>query len=165
MCWTSVCKECIHKSTRIHIYIYTCMYSYMYVYVCIHLYFALFVCFTCRGREVCERESDYKWCRAWCVQETRVHCTPSTSMSLSTSMSRVQDYKLCCALCRISSLLQGSFAKETDHFIDPTKRSHLICLVYTQGAVQRVVLCVQETLDVDGDPPVKSPLRGGGGGV
>ena len=29
-------------------------------------------------------------------------------------------------LCRISSVLQGSFAKETYHFIDPTNRSHPI---------------------------------------
>jgi len=28
--------------------------------------------------------------------------------------------------CRISSLLQGSFAKETYHFMEPTNRSHPI---------------------------------------
>ena len=30
--------------------------------------------------------------------------------------------------CRIQSLLQGSFVKETYNFIDPTNRSHPICL-------------------------------------
>ena len=29
--------------------------------------------------------------------------------------------------CRISSLLQGSFAKETYNFKEPTNRSHSIC--------------------------------------
>ena len=32
--------------------------------------------------------------------------------------------------CRISSLLQGSFAKETYHFKEPTKRSHPIWGAY-----------------------------------
>jgi len=31
--------------------------------------------------------------------------------------------------CRISSLLQGSFEKETHHFKEPTNRSHPILLV------------------------------------
>jgi len=32
-------------------------------------------------------------------------------------------------LCRISSLLLGTFAKETYNFIDPTRRSHPIDLL------------------------------------
>ena len=31
--------------------------------------------------------------------------------------------------CRISSLLQGSFAKETYNFKEPTNRSHPICII------------------------------------
>jgi len=36
------------------------------------------------------------------------------------------EYRL---FCRISSLLQGSFAKETYNFKEPTNRSHPICAV------------------------------------
>jgi len=34
--------------------------------------------------------------------------------------------KILCLFCRISSLLQGSFATETCNFIDPTNQSHPI---------------------------------------
>jgi len=39
-------------------------------------------------------------------------------------------YKITGLFCRISSLLQGSFAEETCNLIDPTNRSHPIGLVY-----------------------------------
>ena len=40
--------------------------------------------------------------------------------------------------CRISSLLQGSFAKETYHFKEPTSRSHYIapCVSLTWAHAQ-----------------------------
>ena len=41
------------------------------------------------------------------------------------TVSRID--KIIGLFCRISSLLQGSFAKETHNFIDPTNRSHPIC--------------------------------------
>jgi len=40
------------------------------------------------------------------------------------TVSRID--KMIGVFCRISSLLQGSFAKETYHFIDPTNQSHPI---------------------------------------
>jgi len=40
------------------------------------------------------------------------------------TVSRID--KIVCLFCRISSLLQVSFAKETYHFIDPTNQSHPI---------------------------------------
>ena len=40
------------------------------------------------------------------------------------TVSRIE--KIIGLFCRISSLLQGSFAKETYDFIDPTNRSHPI---------------------------------------
>ena len=46
-----------------------------------------------------------------------------------TSVSRMD--KITCLFCKISSLLQGSFAKETHNFIDPTNRSHPIALEAT----------------------------------
>jgi len=36
-------------------------------------------------------------------------------------------FKIIGLFCRISSLLQGSFVKETYHFKEPTTRSHPIC--------------------------------------
>ena len=47
-------------------------------------------------------------------------------------MSRV--LKIIGLFCRISSLLQGSFAKETYHFKEPTNRSHPTCLFSILGA-------------------------------
>jgi len=45
--------------------------------------------------------------------------------------------------CRIQSLLKGSFAKETCNFIDPTNRSHPIC-VKCVAMCCGVVQCVEE---------------------
>ena len=42
------------------------------------------------------------------------------------TVSRINE--ICCPFCRISSLLQGSFAKETCSLIDPTDQSHPICM-------------------------------------
>ena len=44
--------------------------------------------------------------------------------------------------CRISSLLQGSFAKETYNFIDPTSQSQpILDLLYTIGIQLIVAAC------------------------
>jgi len=40
--------------------------------------------------------------------------------------------EIICLFCRISSLLWGSFAKETCNFIDPTKSSHPITTIMRQ---------------------------------
>jgi len=47
------------------------------------------------------------------------------------SMSRL--LKIIGIFCRIMSLLQGSFAKETYNFKEPTKRSHPIVVIAENG--------------------------------
>jgi len=49
-----------------------------------------------------------------------IECVASLCMTLFL-MGTVALYRIC---CRISSLLQGSFAKETYDFKEPTSRSH-----------------------------------------
>jgi len=44
------------------------------------------------------------------------------------TVSRID--KITGLFCRISSLLQGSFAKETYNFIDPTNQSHPILIAH-----------------------------------
>jgi len=50
--------------------------------------------------------------------------SPSTTYRVAT-ISRL--FKIIRLFCRISSLLQDSFAKETYNFKESTNRSHLIC--------------------------------------
>jgi len=50
--------------------------------------------------------------------------------------------------CRISSLLQGSFAKETFDFKDPTNRSHPICNGYhADRYVYKIIVCLDYKAD------------------
>ena len=54
----------------------------------------------------------------------------------AATVSRI--HKMIGLLCRIASLLQGPFAKETSNYIDPTNRSHPIC-VWPNAWMQRKV--------------------------
>jgi len=48
--------------------------------------------------------------------------------------------------CRISSLLSGSFAKETCDFKEPTDRSHPIVLLSCESILLRKVLLSRESV-------------------
>jgi len=59
--------------------------------------------------------------------------------------------------CRISSLLQGSFARETYNFIDPTNQSHAIRVFLLQAfllpietPIQTYALNVYDALSIAG---------------
>ena len=48
--------------------------------------------------------------------------------------------------CRIPSVLQGSFAKETCNFEERTNRSHPIAMSVCYSMLQRVAVCCSEWL-------------------
>ena len=66
----------------------------------------------------------YVWCEHTCIFIHPSMYVPSYVWYGVATISR--RLKMIGLFCRISSLLQGSFAKETYHFIDPTNRSHPI---------------------------------------
>jgi len=87
----------IHIYTYIYMYIY--IYGYTYIFTDIHIYIYVYMCLRyCSARE----EIGYG----------------------VATISRL--LKITGLLCRISSLLLGSFAKETCHFKEPLNQSHPI---------------------------------------
>ena len=110
----------------IHIYIYICdtihsdVRQAPFIHMCDmthpHIRRDLFVRETCRAR-ICDMPPSCMW--------------HDLSMYGVATVSRI-DW-IIGLFCRISSLLQGSFAKETYHFIDPTNWSHPICVAYVSS--------------------------------
>ena len=79
--------------------------------------------FACEREREREREKMHVLCVRVCVRET--YCVCCTQYGVAT-VSRID--QIIGLFRRIASLLQGSFAKETYHFIDPTNRSKPITL-------------------------------------
>ena len=67
---------------------------------------------------------------------THTHCEFDYGVA---SISRL--LKIICLFCRISSLLLGSFAKETYNFKEPTSRSHPIPITHTHTRIFWWVVC------------------------
>jgi len=75
-------------------------------------------------------------CVRVCVRET--YCVCCTQYGVAT-VSRID--QIIGLFRRIASLLQGSFAKETYHFIDPTNRSKPITL-WSTHSISHKCMCV-----------------------
>ena len=108
-----------HRYVHIYIHIYTHIFVFIYIHmntsICIYVYICIYT---------------YKY-KHLCI------CVYMYILQKSSKGLVVQNIVSFIGLfCRISSLLQVSFAKETYNFIDPTDRSHPIYLhtcTYRQG--------------------------------
>ena len=155
---------CIYICAYIHMhqYIYICI----NIHTCIHIYnlsigviaeskYTPFPCHQQRVISCVYLNSMFEWSllqkspikeTTFCERDQFVSCVYLSiqlclcwyiSTNGVAKVSRID--KIICLICRISSLLQGSFAKETYNFIDPTTKAtpyldvHLhVCLyVYT----------------------------------
>ena len=107
-----ICR--LHSSSRKFVRVYVCMYVYVTcIYVWVH------VCI--------ERQIEPQIFVHVCIICVHV-CTYVYGHGVAT-ISRL--LKIIGLFCRISSLLQGSFAKETYDFKEPTNRSHPIYVCIT----------------------------------
>jgi len=144
----------IHTYRYVYIYIYTFIHTYTYGYIYIYVYIYIYIyththiyrrpiayptfpglfqhrSYFCALQHVLQRVAVFfrrctTHCRAPSTKELTRGKKPLT-LNVSyraTTISRL--LKIIVLFCRISSLLQGSFAKETYNLKEPTDRSHPI---------------------------------------
>jgi len=108
----------------IFIYVYIYIYTYTYIYICIYIYMCVCVCVSaCVFAGVRVRAC------AWVSQISTFFFSIIPSCYGLATISRL--LKVPGLFCRIQSLLQGSFAKETYNFKEPTNRSHQIYICFS----------------------------------
>ena len=107
------------------VYIYICMYTYiclciylyiyMSIYICIHIYIYIYI-YIYRYTY----SAFVYMTKGMCMQMPRLCGTVYGMATISRLLTIIGHF------CRILSLLQGSFAKKTYDFKEPTNRSHPI---------------------------------------
>ena len=137
----SICVHiCIYLYICIYLSIYICMNVYIFIsiYICMNVYIFIYI----PQRAACTGWSrPIEWLMIQCVAVccSVLQCVAVVKehkiSDLSGLVSQISHYgvatisrllKIIGLLCRLSSLLQGSFAKETYNFKEPTNRSHSI---------------------------------------
>ena len=119
--WYAHTYVCIHTYVYIYKYIYiirflVCLYIYSCVYM--YLYIRMCVCVYVYTYEI--HIHTHMITRSHkCVGCEKMHSVPC-SRQLVFTIGRLLE--ITGLFCRISSLLQGSFAKETYHLKEPTRR-------------------------------------------
>jgi len=66
-------------------------------------------------------------------------CSWVLMSSAVATISRLLQIQIIGLICRMSSLLQGSFAKETCRFKEPTNHSHAICVMSHESWVMSLI--------------------------
>jgi len=106
---------CIYVYIYIHIYIYTyiCTHTYVHIniYICTYIYIHLYLYDVSKYIRICLHTYTY-------------------GVATISRLLRIMGL-----FCRIQSLLQGSFAKETYNFKEPTNRSHPIFMYMSHAHV------------------------------
>ena len=110
------------------------MYTYIYTYICIYGC-SKYRCVGAVSAILCCAVQYSFCCSVFCVFVCVVFCVLVCVGALQGCFVCFGMFWCCtgfCIFCRILSLLQGSFAKETFNFKEPTNRSNPICLHQNQ---------------------------------
>ena len=114
----------------IFVYIYTCTYTHihMYKHACIYVYIYIHI-FTYTYLHIFTHIHIFTYVYLHTYTHTTMHIYTYIHIAHTQQLwggYDQQSLKIIGLFCRISPLLQGSFAKETYNFKEPTNRSHPI---------------------------------------
>ena len=139
------------------------MYTYIHTHTYVYVYTQTHACTharTHRHTHTNKHRHTYWYTHTHTRTHTRIHthmhthiytCTthhsPHTDVHGLATVSKID--KIIRHFCRISSLLKGSFAKETCNFIDPTNQSHPICISFALSKVQWASLNNTKSLSIN----------------